>query len=368
MGPGARGQIMGQSLDVERAAPRVDHPRNAALPLQHDLRVARDAGGKVGRQSERLVERVGVQRLRAAKRGRHRLDGRARDVVENILRGERPAGGLAVGAQRQRARIARLKRLHQLRPQHARGAQFCYLHEKVHADAEEERQPRREAVDRKPGGEARAHVFDAVGKRIGEFEIGGRSRLLHVVAGDRDRIELRHVRRGVGKNIGNNAQRRFWRIDVGVAHHELFEDIVLDGTGKFFARHALLLGGHNIKREHRQHRAVHGHRHRHPVERDAAKQRAHVVDRIDRHARHANVAGDARVIAVIAAMGGEIEGDRETLLPGGEIAAVEGVGILGRGEPGILPNGPRLGDVHGRVGTAQERRDAGIAVEAIEAG
>ena len=67
-------------------------------------------------------------------------------------------------------------------------------------------------------------------------------------------------------------------------------------------------------------------------------------------------------------MGGEIEGDRKALLSGGEIAPVEGVGILRRGEAGILPDGPGLGDVHGRVGAAQIGRDAGIGVEAIEAG
>ena len=213
------------------------------------------------------------------------------------------------------------------------------------------------------GAEPGAHIFDAVGERVGEFEIGGRSGLLHVIAGDRDRIELRHVRRGVGENIGDDAQRRLRRIDVGVAHHEFFEDVVLDRAGEFFRRHALFLGGDDVERQHRQHGAVHGHRHRHLVERNAGEQRAHVVDRVDRDARHADVAGDARMIAVVAAMGGEIEGDREAFLPGGEIAPVEGVGILGRGEPGILPDGPRLGDVHGGVGAAQIRRDAGISVD-----
>ena len=131
--------------------------------------------------------------------------------------------------------------------------------------------------------------------------------------------------------------------------------------------HALFLGRHDVEREHRQHRAVHGHRHRHLVERDAGEQRAHVVDRIDRDAGHADIAGDARMIGVVAAMGGEIEGDREALLPGREIAPVEGVGIFRRGEAGILPDGPGLGDIHGRVGAAQIGRDAGIGVEEVEA-
>ena len=101
---------------------------------------------------------------------------------------------------------------------------------------------------------------------------------------------------------------------------------------------------------------------------DAVEQRAHVVDGIDRHAGHADVAAHARVVAVVAAVGGEIEGDGEALLPGGDVAPVEGVGVLRRGEAGVLADGPRLRDVHGRIGPAQEGRDARIAVEEVEAG
>ena len=100
----------------------------------------------------------------------------------------------------------------------------------------------------------------------------------------------------------------------------------------FCGRHALFLGRDDVEREDRQHRAVHGHRHAHLVERDAGEQRAHVVDGIDGDARHAHIARDARMVGIVAAMGGEIEGDREALLPGREVAAVEGVRILGRGE------------------------------------
>ena len=171
-----------------------------------------------------------------------------------------------------------------------------------------------------------------------------------------------------GEDVGDDAHRGLGRIDVGVAHHELFEDVVLDGARELRGRHALLLAGDDEQRQHRQHRAVHGHRHRHLGERDAGEQRAHVVDGIDRHAGHADVAAHARMVAVVAAVGGEIEGDRQALLPGGDVAPVEGVGILRRREAGVLADGPRLRDVHGRVRPAQERRDAGIAVEEVEAG
>ena len=73
------------------------------------------------------------------------------------------------------------------------------------------------------------------------------------------------------------------------------------------------------------------------------------------------------MIAVVAAMGREIERDREAFLPGREVAAIEGVAVLRGREARILPHGPRLRDVHGRVGAAQIRRDARIGVEEVEA-
>jgi hypothetical protein len=76
------------------------------------------------------------------------------------------------------------------------------------------------------------------------------------------------------------------------------------------------------------------------IERDAVEEDLHVFDRVDGYAGLADVAGDARMIGVVAAVGGQVEGDREALLPGGERLAVEGVGGLGGGEAGVLANGP----------------------------
>ena len=101
------GQRVGERLHEVRAAPRIDHLRDAGLELQDELRVARDARRRVGRQRDRLVERVGVQALRAAEHRGHRLDGGADDVVERILLGEAGARGLAVRAQHQRRLLLR---------------------------------------------------------------------------------------------------------------------------------------------------------------------------------------------------------------------------------------------------------------------
>ena len=130
---------------------------------------------------------------------------------------------------------------------------------------------------------------------------------------------------------------------------------------------ALFFRRDDVERHHRQHGAVHRHRHARPVERDAVEERAHVVDRIDRDAGHADIAGDARMVGIVAAMRRQVEGDREALLPGGEVAPVEGVRILRRREAGILPDRPGPPDIHRRVGAADKGRQARPAIDEIDA-
>src|ERR1700737_468625 len=67
-------------------------------------------------------------------------------------------------------------------------------------------------------------------------------------------------------------------------------------------------------------------------------------------------------------MGRKVESDRKPLLPGGEIAAVEGIRLFGVRVARILPDGPRSLDIHGGVGAAHIRRDARETIEAIEPG
>ena len=211
-----------------------------------------------------------------------------------------------------------------------------------------------------PAVDAGPDVLDAVGERVGQLEVGRRPGLLDVVAGDRDRVELRHLLRGELEDVADDPHRRLRRVDVGVADHELLEDVVLDGPGELLGLDALLLGRDDVEREHRQHRAVHRHRHAHLVQRDAVEELAHVVDRVDRHAGHADVAGHPRVVAVVAAVRRQVERDRQALLAHREVAAVEGVGLGRGGEAGVLADRPRLVDVHRRVRPAQVRLDAGI--------
>ena len=248
---------------------------------------------------------------------------------------------------------------HQPRPQRPGRAHLRDLHEEVHPDRPEEAQPRRELVDLEARVEAGPDVLHAVGQRVGQLQVAGRPGLLHVVARDRDRVEARHLLRREREDVADDPHARLRRVDVGVADHELLEDVVLDRPRELLRLHPLLLGRRDVERHHRQHRAVHRHRDAHLVQRDAVEQRPGVVDRVDRHPRHADVALHPRVVGVVAAVGRQVEGDAEALLAGLEVAAVERVGLLGGGEAGVLADRPGLRGVHRRVGPAQERAQAG---------
>ncbi len=86
--PGFFLQLAGQRLDVPAAAERIGDRGDAAFLGQDQLRVAGDARAEIGRQRDRFVEAVGVQRLGAAEHRRQRLDRGADDVVVRVLLGQ----------------------------------------------------------------------------------------------------------------------------------------------------------------------------------------------------------------------------------------------------------------------------------------
>ena len=68
MAHGPRREVGGQAFHIGGAAPRVDVMRRSGLVLQHELRIAGDAGGKIGRQGQRLVERVRMKTIACPRR------------------------------------------------------------------------------------------------------------------------------------------------------------------------------------------------------------------------------------------------------------------------------------------------------------
>ena len=210
-----------------------------------------------------------MERLSVTQHGSHSLDTGTTYIVERVLLRKTPTRGLRVGTQSQRLRILSTKRLHNLSPQQTACTHLGYFHEVVHTDSPEERQTRSEGIDVDTSIHASTQIVHTIGQGVSQLDVGSSTSLLHVVARDRDRVELRHLLRGVLEDIGNDFHRECRRIDIGVAHHELLQNIVLDGSCHFLQLSALLQACYDVECQDRQHGTVHRHRDGHLVQGDA---------------------------------------------------------------------------------------------------
>ena len=178
-----------------------------------------------------------------------------------------------------------------------------------------------------------------------------------MVTRNRNRVELRHVHRSVSHNILNHTQRLMRRIDEGVTHHELLQNIVLNSTTEKLLLHTLFLSSNNVETHYRKHSSVHGHGDRHLVQRNTVEQDLHILNGIDSDSSHTDISSHTRMIRIISTVSSKIEGNRQTLLTGSKILTVEGIGSLSSRETSILTNGPGLLRVHGSIRTTSERED-----------
>lgn len=143
---------------------------------------------------------------------------------------------------------------------------------------------------------------------------------------------------GVGKNISDDAHGWLGGIDECVPHHELFQDVILNGAHQLLRPHAPLQGCPDVHGHDGEDGAVHGHADAHTIQGDALEKDLHVLDCVDGHARHAHVPGDPRMVRVVAPVGGQIKGHTQALLPGCQIPLVKGITLLHRAISRILVN------------------------------
>ena len=243
-------ELVRELLEVVGAAERVDRVHDARLVRDHLLRAQREPHRMLGRQRERLVEGVRVQRLRPAEHRRERLDRGADQVHLRLLRGQRDAGRLRVEPHQPRARILRAVLLpHLPRPDPPRRAVLRDLLEEVEVRVEEEGEPRRERVDVEAALEARLHEREAVGERERELLRRVRAGLADVVAGDRDRVHERQPLGAPLDHVHDEPHRRRGREDPLLLRDVLLEDVRLDGAAEPLERNALLLADARVERE-----------------------------------------------------------------------------------------------------------------------
>ena len=187
----------------------------------------------------------------------------------------------------------------------------------------------------------------------------GRTRLMHMITGNGDAVELGHIGAGISDDVRHDPHRWFGWVNIGIADHELFKNVVLDRPVELGLGNPLLFTRNDKKGEDRNDRAVHRHRYRHLIERNAVEQDFHILNAVNRNASLADIANNARMVTVIATMRGKVEGDRKALLSSGQVAAIKGVGFLGGREARILADRPWAACIHGCAHTTRERRKAG---------
>ncbi len=359
---GGRLHLIGQLLDEPGAAERVGRVGRSGLEGDDLLGAERDPDRLLGRQGERLVEGVGVQRLGPAEDRGEGLDRGADDVVERLLGGQRDARRLGVEAEPHRLLApGAVGVAHLARPDPARRPVLRDLLEEVDVGVEEERETGGEVVDVEAALDRPLDVGEAVLEREGELLLGGRSGLADVVAGDRDRVPARHLLRAPLDHVGDEAQRRLDREAPLLLGDVLLEDVGLDRPGELVRRDPLLLADEDVEGEQDRRRGVDRHRGADPAERDSLEELFHVVEAVDGDALAADLAEAADVIGVVAHQGRHVERGREPGLAVVEQVVEALVGLLDRPEPGELAHRPEPPPVHRRVGTAGERVLAGAA-------
>ena len=117
----------------------------------------------------------------------------------------------------------------------------------------------------------------------------------------------------------------------------------------------LLFARNNEIGKDRDHRAIHRHGDRNLIERYTVKEDFHILNTVNRDPGLADIALYAGMIAVIAAVGGQIKGHRNALLPRRQCLAVERIRFFCGRKPRILPDRPGAACIHRRLHTARER-------------
>jgi len=168
---------------------------------------------------------------------------------------------------------------------------------------------------------------------------------------------VREAVQAVVVHVDDQPHRGARREDVGAARQVLLDDVVLGRALEARRIDPALLGERHVEGEEPHRGRVDGHRGVDLLDRDGVEQDLEVVERVDGDADLADLGLRERMVGGVAALGGEVEGDREPRLPAREVAAVEGVGGADVGVAGVGAEdpGPVAGGLPVRAGQQMGR-------------
>ena len=195
------------------------------------------------------------------------------------------------------------------------------------------------------------HVGDCIRQGKRQLLHGRTAGFSNVIARNGNRVPLWNVLGTVSEDIGDDAHRWTRWIHVGSTRDVFLQQIVLNSAADFAGWHTALLCNELVHQQQNCCCRINGHRRCHLVERQVGKQRAHIVERINRYADLAHFASGPRVVAVVSHLGRQVEGTRQPGLPSFEQKLEPLIGVGGTAKTCVLTHRPESVTMHRRVNT-----------------
>ena len=223
----------------------------------------------------------------------------------------------------------------------------------------EKRQPRRKLVHSQAGVQPGLHVSDAVGEGERQFLHRGRPGFPNMVAADADDVPARQLACPESQHILDQPHARPRRDDPFFLGDELLQHIRLGRPAQLIAPVPGTFRGHQVHRQQDVGGRVDRHRGGDTIQRQAAEQDFHVLQRIDRHALPAHLPLRPCVVGVVAHQRRHVKRHRQPRLPMLQKIMEAPVAVLRRPKAGELPHRPQPPSIHCRMDAARKRILAG---------
>lgn len=268
------------------------------------MSVEGDEWGKLSRKGNGLVERVGVKWLSEEKWRRNGIEGCEEDIVIRIMLMKGKEGGMEVGEKNKRERIIRIKLINDEWKEKERREKIGNLNEEINEDGEEERKKEWKIIEIEEIIERRKKILEKVGKCEGKIMKKCRERIMNVIEGDGNGVEIRNLMRSIGDDVRNDKNGGLRRIDIGVEENEIIENVVMNGEGKMWEGKEMLLEREDEIGKDRDKRKVNGNGKGNILKRNEIEKDFNVIEGVDRKEGIEEIELKERVIDVIEEVGG----------------------------------------------------------------